>query len=207
MPPRIQNCFLQVILITAITIGISMPACADDFYTRRDAVYPPKDESHRSVDTRYRDILHFFYETHREGTRAEGIRLFYPGETFFGGVTAQQIRSPKITYNGKQDNLESFYFFLGVQKDLPVTPFVEAGIDIGDWLAEELLGNSEDDEADSKESEQDGTSIIDYYFAIGIQARLSRNFSIRGYYKMYIIQQENRSTYVPVTGVQFGIAF
>ena len=55
-----------------------------------------------------------------------------------------------------------------------VTPYVEAGFDLGDSLIDDLYNNGEDEE-----------SLIDYYYAGGLSLSLDHNVSLLIYAKKY----------------------
>lgn len=157
-----------------------------------------------------------FYESHDDGARARGAA--YRTATGGGGSYGfdyETIESPDITYKGEADELVSFYGVIGGSLNALVSPYIEAGIDLGDVLGyyiQERAGmcDSDEPERDTEEpdSEANDCSQIDMFAAIGITTKQKKYLPfVRWYLKGYWILQEGRTEWVPVTGVSVGWSY
>ena len=152
------------------------------------------------------EVTSVFYEAHGPDTRAKGVsyRELPPGAGRFG-LDFENIWSPDITYRGEPETLTSVYIAAGASFDWWASPYVEGGIDLGDiigaYIHEEAgLCDSENDDENS-----DHCKDIDMFGAIGIETKPIKYFPlVRWYWKTYLILQEGRTEYVPVTGVSLG---
>ncbi len=125
----------------------------------------------------------------RDGSRASGISFTAYNKGFGLGVSANKITSSKPLEIDNRDTLYPVYAFAKLSLPATLSPYVEIGIDLGDYLMYEI---GKDSEATTNANIEQSSDPIDIYGAVGIKTSMRRapiDFSL--YLKSYAIVFNN----------------
>lgn len=128
----------------------------------------------------------------RDDTHASGISYTAYDRGLALGVSANRISSDKPLEMQNQTTIYPVYAFARVALRLPISPYIEFGVDVGDYL----LSESSNESSKSRGEEQGSQFDIDTYGAIGIKTSLRRapiDFSV--YVKSYSLIFNNGYRY------------
>ena len=109
-----------------------------------------------------------------ENGEASSVAMVSDAGMVYGGLSLNYIHSSEIIGFNNRQTIYPVYVFFGLKAPLMVTPYVEAGFDLGDALIDDLYNNGEDEE-----------SLIDYYYAGGLSFSLDHRISLLIYAKKY----------------------
>lgn len=121
----------------------------------------------------------------RDGNRASGISFTTYNRGMALGISANKIISNQPLEMQDRTTIYPVYAFANLALHTPLTPYVEIGIDLGDYLLNELSKDSSNDHG-SIEAKTDNP--VDAYGAIGIKTSMRRapiDFAI--YVKSYVL--------------------
>ena len=119
----------------------------------------------------------------RDDNRASGISFTAYDKGIGLGISANKITSSKPLELDNRDTLYPVYAFAKLSLPTPISPYLEVGIDLGDYLLYEI-----GKEAETNTNTEKSADPIDIYYAVGIKTSMRRapiDFSL--YLKSYAI--------------------
>lgn len=130
----------------------------------------------------------------RDGNRASGIAFTAYNRGLALGISANKITSSKPLEMQDRTTIYPVYAFANLALRTPLAPYVEFGLDLGDYLLNELANDSSDNHGGVEEKTE---NPMDAYGAIGIKTSMRRapiDFAV--YVKSYVLLfNEPRSNY------------
>jgi len=118
----------------------------------------------------------------RDNNRASGISFTTYNRGLALGISANKITSKQPLELQDRTTIYPVYAFASVALKMAVAPYVEFGVDLGDYLLNESFNDSSDNNSDKQSRLND----IDMYGAIGLKTSMRRapiDFSV--YIKSY----------------------
>jgi len=118
----------------------------------------------------------------RDGNRASGVSFTAYNRGLSLGISANRITSNQPLELQDRTTIYPVYAFASLAFRMPVTPYVEWGIDLGDYL----LNESSNESSKNHDGDKPRLDNVDVYGAIGIKTSMRRtpiDFSI--YVKNY----------------------
>ena len=88
------------------------------------------------------------------------------------GISANEIESEKNLAAYGRKEINAWYMFVRFSGNYTLTPFLEAGFDMGDALLEDLANDSKNND-----------SAVDYYFSLGATYKINKQFGVSVYQK------------------------
>ena len=88
------------------------------------------------------------------------------------GISANEIKSEKSLAAFGRKEINSWYMLVRFSGNYTITPFFEAGFDLGDALLEDLANDHKNND-----------SAVDYYFSLGVTYRINKQFGVSVYQK------------------------
>lgn len=125
-----------------------------------------------------------YYEA-KGGERARVIALsnneIIRRGVLFGGISISEVESNSALARGGRTVIHPVYLYFGVKANYLLSPYIEGGIDLGDWVLERM------DSIDAVE--------IDVYGSIGLSLNTDY-FDVYLYYKKYNLTYDNGNGYI-----------
>lgn len=121
----------------------------------------------------------------RDDSRASGISFTAYNRGLALGISASKITSGKIQSIQEQGALYPVYAFAKMALNSRIAPYIEFGVDLGDYLLHEISNESSSNQGRDSKSKPGN---IDAYGAIGIKTSMRRapiDFAI--YVKSYVL--------------------
>jgi hypothetical protein len=88
------------------------------------------------------------------------------------GISANEIESEKhLAPNGRKE-INAWYMLVRFSGNYTVTPFFEAGFDLGDAILDDLANNNENNDSE-----------VDYYFSLGLTYKINQQYGMSLYHK------------------------
>lgn len=106
----------------------------------------------------------------RDGNRASGISVTAYDRGLALGISANKISSDKPLEIRDRTTIYPVYAFARLALQMPIAPYVEIGVDMGDYL----LNESANESSSNRGEEQNKPYNVDSYGAIGIKTSLRR---------------------------------
>lgn len=107
----------------------------------------------------------------RHDSRASGISFTAYNRGLALGISANKITSNRVQALQEQGTLYPVYAFAKVALNTRIAPYVEFGVDLGDYLLHEIGNDTSSSQGSSASSKPDN---IDAYGAIGIKTSMRR---------------------------------
>ena len=101
------------------------------------------------------------------------------------GISANEINSKVNLAPYGRKEINSWYMLVKFSGNYTITPFFEAGFDLGDALLEDLFESANVDE--------NHDSAVDYYFSLGVTYKISKQYGVSVYQKNTYVKY-NEST-------------
>lgn len=96
-----------------------------------------------------------------------------PEHDFKLGISINHISSNQALAINNRDYINPMYVFVNYSLNYTVSPFIEAGFDLGDHLINDTFDRDQQDR--------------DAYYALGLSLKLNKSLSLAAYYKKYYI--------------------
>lgn len=116
------------------------------------------------------------YAENSNQLRAKGASVYSPFsfETVTGkfGISFSEIEADENIENNRKI-IHPWYIYVNASLKSRVSPFIEAGFDLGDSILDEISNVQNDDE------------YVDFYYMIGGAIKLTKEFSVSFYKKWY----------------------
>ena len=98
----------------------------------------------------------------------------YGGDIIYGGFNFSYITSTTILQRNNRSTIYPVYFTLGLRGPWKISPYIEAGVDVADFIIDEIF----DDENDSIDE-------TDYYFSGGLEFSVTDRVYLSAFVKEY----------------------